>query len=328
MKIRIIAGIIGAAAFLAVLYFSNIPFVFAAGMALVGVLAVYELLTALNIPKSLKISATIFAALTPLLSQVPSFLLGINPGFYPMENNPLVTLFLISDAINSVIYLIFALALLASLLISKKVEFAHTAKTFIAAVAITASLGYVIELIMWRADGFTHGLPYAPTPEGIYLVFLVAIAAWMTDIGGYFTGFVCGGKIFGKRKLAPNLSPKKTIEGAIGGVIFCVLFFFIAELLATQIFGIWTTLIWTNWSIGLTEPTINWWTVFVIAPILSICGMAGDLIASKIKRENQVKDFGAIMPGHGGALDRFDSLLVVAPVLYLIAWILHRTPLG
>lgn len=326
MKTRIIAGLIGAIAFLVVIFFSNIPFVFAAGMALVGVLAVYELLSALQIPKVLKITAAIFAGLTPMLGQVPSFLLYINPGLQSPDNLPLVPMFAISYTINDFIYLFFALILLAILLISKKVEFTHTAKTFTAAVAITASLGLVIELIMWRSAGFSQGLPYGVTPEGIYLVFLVAIAAWMTDIGGYFTGRFLGGKIFKGRKLAPNLSPKKTIEGAIGGVIFCVIFFLVAEIIATQVFGIWTTLIWSNWSFGtFGEPTINWWIVLVVGPILSVCGMAGDLIASKIKRENQVKDFGGIMPGHGGALDRFDSLLVVAPVLYLILQILHRT---
>jgi len=124
---------------------------------------------------------------------------------------------------------------------------------------------------------------------------LVLFIVFVTDTFAYFTGFAVG-----RHRLAPSISPKKTIEGAIGGAAFAVL----GGLLLTRIFGIF---LFTSWP----------WFVFFLL-LLSLAAQLGDLLASAIKRAYGVKDFSNVFPGHGGLLDRFDSLLAASIVLILI----------
>jgi phosphatidate cytidylyltransferase len=121
-------------------------------------------------------------------------------------------------------------------------------------------------------------------------VWLVYIIAFGTDTFAYFTG-----KIFGKHKLYPQVSPNKTIEGAIGGVIGCTLI----------------SIVYFNY-LGINKYIY----IIIFSISASIFSMVGDLTASKIKREFKIKDFGSYLPGHGGILDRFDSVLFVAPIVY------------
>jgi len=130
---------------------------------------------------------------------------------------------------------------------------------------------------------------------GAYWIWFVFIGAWVSDIFAYFSGL-----LFGKKKLIPSVSPKKTVAGAIGGALgaavgFLIFGFFVKD------------------SIG--SPNI--FVLFFVGLIASASGQIGDLVASVIKRECGIKDYGKIMPGHGGAMDRFDSILFVAPVIYL-----------
>ena len=118
-------------------------------------------------------------------------------------------------------------------------------------------------------------------PNGEYLVWLIFIGAWGSDTCAY-----CAGILFGKHKAAPVLSPKKTWEGCVGGVIG-------AALLAV-LYGL-------------------------IGSCASIISQIGDLAASALKRNNEIKDYGKLIPGHGGVLDRFDSILFVAPIVYYLA---------
>src|SRR5690606_24922026 len=114
---------------------------------------------------------------------------------------------------------------------------------------------------------------------------------WINDTGAYLIG-----KNFGKQKLFPRISPKKTVEGFMGGLFFsCVASYFIATLTGSLNF--------TNW--------------LAFSIIASVCGTLGDLIESKFKRQAGVKDSGVIMPGHGGLLDRLDSIIFAAPFFYL-----------
>lgn len=133
----------------------------------------------------------------------------------------------------------------------------------------------------------------------VFAFLLPCIIAWATDTGAYFTGY-----FFGKHKLAPQMSPKKTIEGAIGGIIIAVL--------ATVAYGI---IIYGNfYTIGMIKYAIVGGAGSVVAQI-------GDLAASCIKRDFDKKDYGALLPGHGGLMDRFDSVLFVAPyVLFMILY--------
>lgn len=134
---------------------------------------------------------------------------------------------------------------------------------------------------------------------GEFFVWIIFISAWGTDTFAYFTGF-----FFGKNKLAPVLSPKKTIEGAIGGVIGAALLGFVY----TWVYG-------TYYNIEVMKYLF---TVPALTACTSIIAQLGDLSASAIKRSLEVKDFGYILPGHGGILDRFDSVLFTSPFIYII----------
>ncbi len=131
--------------------------------------------------------------------------------------------------------------------------------------------------------------------NGRVLIWAVFIGAWITDTFAYFTG-----TWFGKHKLLPEISPKKTVEGAIGGVLGCVFAFFVYGLIISNIF----------------HHEISFPSLMTLGFFCSLVAQLGDLAASSIKRECQIKDFGSIMPGHGGVLDRFDSILFVAPLVY------------
>ena len=128
-------------------------------------------------------------------------------------------------------------------------------------------------------------------------VLVILIGCWITDSCAYFSGY-----FFGKHKLAPQISPKKTIEGSVGGVLGVIVIMIAYTYVAGNIMNI---------SVNLVSAAI----VGLTGGILS---QFGDLCASIIKREHGIKDYGNIMPGHGGVMDRFDSLLFVAPAVFYI----------
>jgi len=163
----------------------------------------------------------------------------------------------------------------------------------------------------WYVSGFVYALlpalallwirertpPDLPSDErGLSLLVWVFIVTWSTDIGAYFTG-----RNFGKRKLAPAISPNKTVEGLFGGIVA-----------ATLLGGAWVL------ATGLGTP------LFALAPVLAIAAQGGDLFESGMKRRAGVKDSGTWLPGHGGALDRLDGLVPVA-VLAAAAQLLGLT---
>ncbi len=134
-------------------------------------------------------------------------------------------------------------------------------------------------------------------PIGQYVYLLVFVGAWITDTFAYFTGF-----LFGKHKLCPNISPKKTVEGAIGGALFCVIAYIIYGFVLSKMI-----------------PVIpNYPGIALVALVVSFLSQTGDLLASVIKRKYGIKDYGKIFPGHGGILDRFDSILLVSPFLLVL----------
>lgn len=128
--------------------------------------------------------------------------------------------------------------------------------------------------------------------DGVYYLLLLMNFSAVCDTGAYFTGVTCG-----KHKLCPNISPKKTWEGAIGGVVSSVL----VSLVLLFCFG----------------KTSNLPATLILTVPLCVVGMMGDLFASIIKRKVGIKDYGKLIPGHGGILDRFDSILMLAPVVYI-----------
>lgn len=137
--------------------------------------------------------------------------------------------------------------------------------------------------------------------NGHLLVWAVFVSAFLTD-----TFAMLGGRYFGKRKLCPSLSPKKTVEGSVCGVLGCMVGFLVYCLICQIFFSV--------------NP--NYLNAVIISLGASAVSQVGDLAASCIKREFGIKDYGRIMPGHGGILDRFDSVLFAAPFIYYALYIL------
>lgn len=183
------------------------------------------------------------------------------------------------NTIDLTLVLVFML-LTYTVLSKNRFSFNHVGTIFIATIYIT--IGFYF-LIYTRSAGL-H-----------YLVFVLMII-WATDTGAYFCG-----RAFGKRKLWPHISPNKTIEGAIGGLLIAITSSVIFQLIYPF------------------EHSL--FAIVLIALVISIIGQIGDLVASAYKRYFNVKDSGKLLPGHGGILDRLDSLLFVLPILYLIQFI-------
>lgn len=135
---------------------------------------------------------------------------------------------------------------------------------------------------------------------GQSMILFCFIAAWGTDTGALFSGM-----LFGKHKLAPQISPKKTVEGAIGGVFIGVGLCALAAYLCVDVFK-------------AAPFEVNWLNLVITAAVCSVISMIGDLSFSMFKRACNIKDFGNIMPGHGGILDRFDSVIFVCPTALMM----------
>lgn len=160
--------------------------------------------------------------------------------------------------------------------------------------AVSAFFGFFYVSVMLSFIFLTRNLA-----DGIFIVWLIFISSWFCDVFAYATGM-----LIGKHKLAPVLSPKKSIEGAIGGIVFPAIFggvygYLISPYLKTD------------------YPIV---AGFIILCAVGACvSQIGDLSASAIKRNHDIKDYGSIIPGHGGILDRFDSVIFTAPMIYFIA---------
>ena len=134
--------------------------------------------------------------------------------------------------------------------------------------------------------------------DGIWFIWVIFITSWVSDTCAYFVG-----SAWGKHKMTPRLSPKKSWEGAVGGII--------GSGIATSIFGL-------IYEINHESRFLMILVFFLIGCIGAFISMCGDLVASAVKRNNNVKDFGNVIPGHGGILDRFDSVLFTAPTVYFM----------
>jgi len=138
--------------------------------------------------------------------------------------------------------------------------------------------------------------------NGIYLVWLIFLSSWICDTFAYLTGM-----LFGKHKLAPVLSPKKSIEGGVGGVVFSALFG-----------GIYGFVISKYISVNVSMTVV----CALVCAVGAVVSQIGDLAASAVKRNMEIKDYGHLIPGHGGILDRFDSVIFAAPMVYIISYLL------
>ena len=259
---RVITGACLLIALIPLLIFSN-TWAFPIALALISVLCVFEMSRCIGYHKNLAITFPlyIFAIAFPLLQRF--FINDI--------------IFIAKIAIIAVmLYLMYLFAF---------VVFSHGKILYTDAVTLCLSVFYIllgINMLVFIRD----------FPKGQYIYLLVFIGAWITDTFAYFVGV-----LFGKHKLIEDVSPKKTIEGSIGGTIFCAIGFVALGLVVGAIDA-------------SVKPNI---VLLVISGLLiAVISQLGDLIMSVIKRHYGIKDYGKLLPGHGGALDRFDSILAVS----------------
>ncbi len=191
------------------------------------------------------------------------------------------------ETVWHIAWYMYTLWMFSAMVIKPSIELKNIVMTYAMAMLISLSLNKMVEL---RDFGGEYGS---------FFVLLALAIAWMSDTGAYFCG-----KFFGKNKLCPEVSPKKTIEGFIGGIIVCI----ISMVIIAFIF---------NNFIFPQKHQINYVLVIILGLIGSPISALGDLCFSVIKRKCGVKDFGTLMPGHGGILDRFDSVIFVVPYVYL-----------
>ena len=180
--------------------------------------------------------------------------------------------------------LIFVVVLFAEIMISNmKLPFEK--------VILCAAAGLLIPFLLTSLVRIRAGA------NGAFFIMIPLIIAFISDSGAYFTG-----RFFGSHKLAPTISPKKTIEGLVGGVFAAVLGMLLYGLILQLAFGF----------------RVNYLAALLYGAAGSVAGAFGDLCFSAIKRQTNIKDYGKLLPGHGGILDRFDSMVIVAPLVEVL----------
>lgn len=267
MRTRLISAGVGIIIGVAILFLDNI-FVYCAGICFLSSVAVWELTRAIKCDKFklLRWASIVMGAVFPI-----SIIL------------PWVNFLILPLAMAYII--VMALIMLKN---HKEVSFEKVLACGAAGGLLPTSLSSIV-LLRYSQSG---------EPLGIFMVLFILFCAWFGDSGAYFVG-----TFFGKHKLCPLISPKKTVEGLIGGVV------------TVGVVTAITVLIYNSFI--LTEHQLSYAVLIPLSMVASLVGVVGDLSASVIKREYNVKDFGNIMPGHGGVLDRFDSVTLVAPFLYV-----------
>ena len=286
MKAKVTTGIIGGlfGIFMVTLQFTPL---FAIVLAFFTFRANFELLRAAGTQnKALVVVSSIPATAMP-------FVLTYDLARYSPV--PLIVLFLIY---------VFVLLLLM-LALYEKTRFEHVSMALVSSLLVP----YVMSLLVKIRDFY----PDAPRSTRGYMLLFTLICAWITDTMAYFTG-----SKFGKHKMAPKISPKKSWEGAVGGVLGTIV-------VNLMIYGVYYALYRIGWIQRLLFPL---WLMPILSALLSVVGMLGDLSASVIKRNYGIKDYGTVMgEGNGGVMDRFDSAVFVIGAMYVLLQIVRVTGL-
>ena len=266
MLVRTISSVIFLLIILPCIYFSETP-VFIALTVILSAISVYEMLKCYDLHRNVALSLPLYAlALIPILAR-----------------------YLSNEYFRNIIFpLIFVLSFILMSIytfLKKKPDFNKVITIWFISLYSVAGFTALVRIADLTDNGSWH------------IMFYAFIAAWVTDSCALFCGM-----LFGKHKLLPSVSPKKTLEGAIGGVLFCVLAFLLyAKLLEA----------FADFEI------VSYVLIAICGAICGIVAVVGDLLFSAIKRAAGIKDFGNIMPGHGGVLDRFDSVISISLVLLL-----------
>ena len=273
MKTRVITAVVGLAVLAAVLaFFDTIVFDFV--LSAICLLAIHEVFSAMGFGKK---QWYLYAAAVPF------------------------TLLVMLTSSQSVRALILPFCFLLVLFLNV-CQIAHVQTLDFGKLSGYVYFSGVIVFCFYSLIHLKRCLPFAQYRyDAIYFILLILCFAWGGDPAAYFAG-----RAFGKHKLAPIVSPHKTVEGAIGGIFGSVLA------------GVVLTLVYSFLSASHNVITIqvqprHYAILVVMGAIASVLGILGDLFASSVKRQVGIKDYGTIFPGHGGILDRFDSVMFIAP---------------
>lgn len=283
MKQRVITAVVLLALLAVVVWQINTP-VLVLVIAFLAAVAANEIMRCAKVENTfIRVVATGYAACVPLFASAKALTPWVSEAVWGK----------VIGAVPGVVYLI-ALVLVLFLAMLKGyayTTFEDVAVSVFAGALVPFGFSVFIRLRdMFQIEQF-----------GIYLIFYGLICALATDSGAQLAGMA-----FGKHKMSPNISPKKTVEGAIGGLIFSLILNAVAIILYNRLADF-----------KMDEFAV---TVLLAACLpVSFLGMMGDLSASVLKRNFGVKDFGKIFPGHGGVMDRFDSSMFTLPVTYALA---------
>lgn len=283
MKQRVITAVVLLALLAVVVWQINTP-VLVLVIAFLAAVAANEIMRCAKVENTIiRVVATGYAACVPFFASAKALTPWVSEAVWGK----------VIGAVPGVVYLI---ALVLVLLLAMLKGYAYTTFEDVAVSVFAGALvpfGFSVFIRlrdMFQIEQF-----------GIYLIFYGLICALATDSGAQLAGMA-----FGKHKMSPNISPKKTVEGAIGGLIFSLILNAVAIILYNRLVDF-----------KMDEFAV---TVLLAACLpVSFLGMMGDLSASVLKRNFGVKDFGKIFPGHGGVMDRFDSSMFTLPVTYALA---------
>ncbi len=300
MKKRLITAAVAIVYALVVIYFYDTPLL-PISLCVFGIICMHELAGVMQIKsKAIIAFSMIYAGLIPLFmgGEAAYNRAALRFGWTVVE---LPFDMGIVWRITTIVYI---LAMLFALLEHyKTIRFEKTATMIFGALAIPYALNLLLRFscLDYYFEKFTEG-------DGVFIFIYALIVCWTFDGGAYFIG-----SKFGKHKMAKNISPKKSWEGYFGGILFseicCVAYYFLYNTFA-----------------GDNKTTvINCLMIAVASPFLATLSILGDLSASAIKRNFGAKDFGNFFPGHGGILDRFDSVLYVTPIIYILINIIALT---
>lgn len=279
MKVKVLVGILCAlfGIFLLVLIGNGFTRFMAIPIAIVSMLCMHEIMGVSQCKNK------VLTGITMVFSAVVSIVYG----FGLNEKLPIPA---------TVILAIYVLALLILMLkMYDKTKFENVAMSVFSSICVPMSmvtLIYTYNLMESKPAFFNRS-------HAVFCILMAMYAAWLCDTFAMFFG-----KAFGKHKMAPKISPNKSYEGAVAGLV------------GTTALAMITYFFFNHWFFA--TDTIKWWMVLICMPVCCIMGMCGDLAASVIKRNFGVKDFGTLLPEHGGAMDRVDSFLFSMPAVYII----------
>ena len=282
MKTRIIAGLACAALVIALLFFMD-TIALPIFIALLSGISVYELTKVAKV-------------------KLPMTILSIAVGIFIPFDVSYNLLDRIGITPVAAISVYFITLLIMMIKWNKDVKFDQVSMSLMSSLAVPNALSCWIKLYDWQFVTDTRHVE----SHAVYIILFAAFCAWGTDTFAYFAGV-----FLGKHKMAPVISPKKTWEGAIGGVLLTT----VANVILFLAFKYkFFSAPFTGW---------DWYAVIPISIILSVISIFGDLTASVIKRNYGIKDYGNLIPGHGGVMDRIDSAIFVIPTMYVIVSVIN-----